>query len=159
MPFDDVGDGSPGEAETAGDPTAAPPVVDGMEHFRVEPVRFGALAGLTAEFLAPRPGRRQGGFHSLAEQVAFELRDPGQHGVNHPTVRRIEFERNAARGNHGGLPAGELVERIEKGPALNAGSSGQFGGRDGVDYVCLGSVATPGWLVTCLRDLQQRGAA
>ena len=38
MPFDDVGDGVLADAEVAGDPTVAPPAVDGMEHLRCKPV-------------------------------------------------------------------------------------------------------------------------
>ena len=38
MPFDDVGDGILADAEVAGDPTVAPPAVDGMEHHRCKPV-------------------------------------------------------------------------------------------------------------------------
>ena len=73
-----------------------------------------ALAGLTAEFLAPCPGGGKAGFHTLAEQVTFELSDPGQHRGHHPPVRRIELEGHAVHGGHGHLPAGKLVERIEK---------------------------------------------
>ena len=38
MPFDDDGDGVLAEAEVAGDPTVAPPAVDGIEHLRCKPV-------------------------------------------------------------------------------------------------------------------------
>ena len=34
MPFDDVSDGVLADAEIAGDPSVAPPAVDGMEHLR-----------------------------------------------------------------------------------------------------------------------------
>ena len=48
------------DAEVAGDPTIAPPAVDGMEHLGGEPVGIWALAGLAAEFLVPAPWRPQG---------------------------------------------------------------------------------------------------
>ena len=38
MPFDDVGDSIFADAEVAGDPTIAPPAVDGMKQLRGEPV-------------------------------------------------------------------------------------------------------------------------
>ena len=101
MPFDDVG-GIVADAEIESNPTVAPPAVDGMEHLRSEPVRFRALFGLRAELLAARPGGRKAGFHAFAEQVTFELRDPG----HHPPVRRIELERHAAHRDYGDLSVG-----------------------------------------------------
>ena len=104
MPFDDVGDGILADGEVAGNPTVAPPAVDGIEHLRSKPVRLGALARVTAEFLASRP----------RWQVTFEPSDSGQHRGHHPSVRRVELEHHAAHGDHGHLPAGKLVERLEK---------------------------------------------
>ena len=40
MPLDDVGDGVLADAEVAGDPTVAPPPVDGMEHLLPRPWRW-----------------------------------------------------------------------------------------------------------------------
>ena len=47
-------------------------------------------------------------------------------------MRRVELERHAAHGDHGHLPAGKLVERLEKvlrGPP----PPGQLGDQNGVD--------------------------
>ena len=38
VPFDDVSDGILAGAELTGDPTVAPPAVDGMQYLRREPV-------------------------------------------------------------------------------------------------------------------------
>ena len=82
MPFDDVGDGVLGDAEVSGDPAVAPPVVDGMEHLRGEPVRLGALAGLTAEFLAPCSGGREDRHGSRLGGLAVTLSHAFQGGFS-----------------------------------------------------------------------------
>lgn len=140
--FDDVGNSVLGDAEVVGDPAIASSVGDGLEHLRREPVRFGALAVLAPELATTRPGGRQARLHALAEQIAFELRNPRQHCGHHPSVRRIELERHSAHRDHGDLPPGEPVERVEE-ILRRASPAGQFGDQYGVDPARLGEFEDP----------------
>ena len=56
------------------------------------------LAFLTAKLLATRTGASETGFDPLAQEItfaqeiAFELSDPGQHVGHHAPVRCVEFQ-------------------------------------------------------------------
>lgn len=79
-----------------------------------ESVGFRAVAGLPSNLSAPRPCCGKAGAHTLAEHVAFELRNPGKHPRHHATVRRVDLEGHAAHRNYRDVPASQPVERIKQ---------------------------------------------
>src|SRR3546814_2071747 len=69
----------------------SPPLGDMRQHFGREAVRLGSLPQLPAEFAATCPRCSKARADPLAQHVALELRDAGQHRRHHPPVGCIDL--------------------------------------------------------------------
>ncbi len=95
MSFDDIGYGILAQAHLAPDQAVAASDRDERHHLGRETVGFRPLPGLTAEALAACLCGSDAGADALLDELAFEVRNAGNDGRHHASVRGGEVEGQA----------------------------------------------------------------